>query len=919
MKGKFQININLKTHKSVKYFYFFVIGILFMFSNISQSNARLNGFGQLTSGATGVTANTVDLTQISNDEVKTISIEIPPISKNNSSTKTKPYDFPPLPKETEQEVAILISQEPITKELIQKLKASFPEIQLRHKFEHVFHGISIKGPVEKLEEVEKYVTGLSNERLIENNESLDDLNRTTQPDLSIKRLIESENQHNIKENRQINPPIKRLIETENDRDSKQENRKGAQASLSIKRSIEQKSQHEADQSNQSAQNNLTEGTAQNNTFQLFPSYTYELKTNPSVQKQLISKNSINYIGTDAVRHIKDKNGNRLTGKGIKVGIIDTGIDYTHIDLRKSYVKGFDFIDNDLDPMETENLGPLSTFHGTHVAGVIAANGKMTGIAPDAEIYVYRALGPGGFGTTEMIIAAIEQAIKDQVDILNLSLGVSINGPDLPTSIALDKAVEKGIIAVTSNGNSGPEIWTVGSPGTSERAISVGASTPEIEIPYLEYAGQQFRLTPMIGSAPWNLNRSYKIVDGSLGKREDLANIPLDEKIVLIKRGEITFNEKVLNAKEQGAKAVLIYNNEEGEFFAQLETEVDIPAALLTKEEGEKLLQLSQQNQTFAKIIRKTEEDLLADFSSRGPVTYTWDIKPDLVAPGVAIESTVPGGYLTLQGTSMSAPHVAGAAALLKQVYPDFTPAQIKALLMNTSKLLQNEQAQTYQPYEQGAGRIDLVKALQSNSIVHPASLRLGKITGTKLVEKTKYVTVENISDEPVHYTFSTPPRSDEINWDLPLPFTLEPKQKMKVKIGMEVKDQHKQNDIYNGYLTMHANTQMIHIPYLYVVNEPDYPRIMAFSMETTKQKDEYEYEVYLPGGADEFGIALFDPDTFQFVEYLDWGRKIKRGTVTKKGKIKENIKPGIYIAVAFAKKEGREDYLDQLVEIGSLF
>ena len=355
MKGKFQININLKTHKLVKYFYFFVIGILFMFSNISQSNARLNEFGQISRGAPGVTGNTNDTSQFSNDEVKTISIEIPPISKNNSSTKTKPYDFPPLPKETEQEVAILISQEPITKELIQKLKASFPEIQLRHKFEHVFHGISIKGPVEKLEEVEKYVTGLSNERLIENNESLDDLNRTTQPDLSIKRLIESENQHNIKENRQINPPIKRLIETENDRDSKQENRKGAQASLSIKRSIEQKSQHEADQSNQSAQNNLTEGTAQNNTFQLFPSYTYELKTNPSVQNQLISKNSTNYIGTDAVRHIKDKNGNRLTGKGIKVGIIDTGIDYTHIDLRKSYVKGFDVIDNDLDPMETENL------------------------------------------------------------------------------------------------------------------------------------------------------------------------------------------------------------------------------------------------------------------------------------------------------------------------------------------------------------------------------------------------------------------------------------------------------------------------------------------------------------------------------------------------------------------------------------
>src|SRR5690606_5387017 len=139
--------------------------------------------------------------------------------------------------------------------------------------------------------------------------------------------------------------------------------------------------------------------------------------------------------------------------------------------------------------------------------------------------------------------------------------------------------------------------------------------------------------------------------------------------------------------------------------------------------------------------------------------------------------------------------------------------------------------------------------------------------------------------------------------------------KTKIKIGLEVKDEHKQNQIFNGYLTMHANSQTIQIPYLYVVNEPNYPRIMAFSLETTKQTDVVKYEVYLPGGADEFGIALFEADTFQFVEFLDVVKNMKRGLVTKKAKLKRKIHSGVYIAVAFAKKEGKEDYVEQVVEI----
>ena len=163
----------------------------------------------------------------------------------------------------------------------------------------------------------------------------------------------------------------------------------------------------------------------------------------------------------------------FTGKGVKVGVIDTGIDYHHPDLQANYKGGFDLVDFDDDPMETEGEG--ATDHGTHVAGIIAADGKMKGIAPDADIYAYRALGPGGAGSSVQVIAAIEEAVKDGMDVINLSLGNDVNGPDWPTSKAVNKAIELGVVVVVAAGNSGPDTWTVGSPATSPDAITVGAS------------------------------------------------------------------------------------------------------------------------------------------------------------------------------------------------------------------------------------------------------------------------------------------------------------------------------------------------------------------------------------------------------------------------------------------------------------
>lgn len=629
-----------------------------------------------------------------------------------------------------------------------------------------------------------------------------------------------------------------------------------------------------------------------------------------------SGENIRTIEGDIIRGIFDQNNNRLTGKGVTVGIVDTGIDYHHPDLSRNYKKGADFVDGDDDPMESKIPNSHHTIHGTHVAGIVAANGRLMGVAPEATLVVYRALGPTGSGTTEQVLAAIEQAIKDKVDILNLSLGNSINGPDLPISIALNNAAEHGIVPVASAGNSGPNLWTVGSPGTASKAISVGASTPPMKIPYLTMSGldEKIRLEPMPGTAPWELDRSYPIAFGKLGKKEQLKDVK--GKIVLIERGDLTFTEKILNAQENGAAAVIIFNNTEGKFYGNVEMEMAIPAAVIPKKEGKIIEKQIKKGAPTARIDLKTEKDLLAPFSSRGPVTATWEIKPDVLAPGVNIVSTIPRGYLSLQGTSMAAPHVAGACALLKQAHPEWGPEEIKAALMNTALKVKDEIGNVYETYEQGAGRIQIEKAVKTKSLVIPSSLHFGKFKRkeTGRVHK-QYITIENISGVKQNYSFIIPKLENGIEWGLPRSFSLEPNEKKTVEIQLAVNPNVLDKNLYNGFLELQAGTQTISLPYLYVLEEPDYPRVMGFDFGIGDGGDVFRYEVYLPGGADEFGIALFDPDTHQFIGFVDAMRDLERGLLQKEVN-KEDLPPdGLYIAKVFAKKEGKEDEIETIIAI----
>ena len=629
--------------------------------------------------------------------------------------------------------------------------------------------------------------------------------------------------------------------------------------------------------------------------------------------------SVPFIGGEEIRGYFDAQNHRLTGSGVKVGVIDTGIDYNHPDLKKVYKGGRDLVDQDDDPMETIGSPLVATAHGTHVAGIIAANGNLKGVAPEAQIYAYRALGPGGTGDTESVIAAIDATIRDKMDIINLSLGNSINGPDLPITLALNRAVEQGITAVVSSGNAGPNAWTVGSPGTSSKAISVGASSPPIKSPYLQVGlGANVKDLPLyavMGTKSWKFASYRQLANGGYGRPSDLKDVK--NKIVLVKRGKINMTEKILNVQREGGIAVIIANNGDAPILYRVEMPVQIPAVWITKNDGEFLVSHWRRNkQQSIKMVYKEEADLLAPFSSRGPVTVSWEIKPDLVAPGIAIDSTIPGGHVALQGTSMSAPHVTGAAALLKQAHPNWTPEQIKSALMTTAKHLRNKEGNYYKTYEQGAGRLQLHEAVNVDTFFYPSSITLGLFDKKEGENKhIKKLVVENTNEAVQHYSFSIPKDEKGLNWNLPLAFSLQPNEKKEVEIGLSINAKELEKGMYDGYLGVHEGAKTLYIPYLYLKEEPNYPKIMGFQFSDGDNLDSYRYEMYVPCGGDEMMIALYDFSSLRFKGFLDYSTPAPSGFVQKEVPRSRLPEPGIYHAVISIKKAGISKELQQVIEI----
>lgn len=453
--------------------------------------------------------------------------------------------------------------------------------------------------------------------------------------------------------------------------------------------------------------------------------------------------SIPLIGADIPR------SEGFEGNGIKIAIIDTGVDYNHHDLfgfgpTGKVIGGYDFVDNDEQPMDTNG-------HGTEVAGIIAADGNLKGVAPKAKLLAYRVSATGESVSSEFIVSAIHRAIKEKADIINISLGVNKTNEELDRAVS--EAVKHGIVVVAAAGNSGPGIRTIGSPAESIDVITVGASYNNITssiVSTLEINKKQYEVIPMRGTTPLSEPIIGKVVFGGYGRNSDLINASVKDSILLVERGsdakdeKVFFSEKEYNAAQSGAKAIIVYNNEPGIFFGELvhpdsrlNYKPTIPALSMSRDDGLALKTILQ-NETIANLNVFYHPDFVTPFSSRGPVSPFY-IKPDMVAPGVFVNSTSIGNrYNFTSGTSFAAPHVSGAAAILLQKNPDLEPSEIASLLSTTSDPVSNPYGDIFPVEIAGSGRINLAKAFSADLIIIPHNLVFNlsqeNPTGTKSLQ-----------------------------------------------------------------------------------------------------------------------------------------------------------------------------------------
>ena len=451
-------------------------------------------------------------------------------------------------------------------------------------------------------------------------------------------------------------------------------------------------------------------------------------TNDNITFELFLENSRPHIGAEYPLDIG------ADGEGIKIAVIDTGVNFEHPDLfgigdEGKILGGYDFIENDSTPQDTNG-------HGTQVAGIIAADGEITGIAPKSKILAYRVSEDGEAVSSELIIKAIKQAIIDGADIINISLGVDVIHDD--NDHAVNEVVDSGIIVVVAAGNSGPDEKTIGSPGANPNAITVGATyndTGSSIVSTLQVDKKQFQVLPMLGTEVIPEKIMAEIQFGEFGREQDLKKIDAKNKIILVERGGETedeivyFSEKERVASINNALAIIVYNNEPGIFYGELIHEFipenyvpTIPALSITLEDGLVLKQMLE-NKSIGTIDVFNHPDFVAMFSSRGPVSPFYD-KPDLVAPGVFVETTsLSDKYSITSGTSYAAPHVSGAIALLLSKNPDLTHQEIKSKLITTSELVTDPYGNEFPMDAGGTGRIDIKKAFNSELIISPPNLR----------------------------------------------------------------------------------------------------------------------------------------------------------------------------------------------------
>ncbi|HAX81260.1 MAG TPA: peptidase S8, partial [Actinobacteria bacterium] len=411
-------------------------------------------------------------------------------------------------------------------------------------------------------------------------------------------------------------------------------------------------------------------------------------------------------------------------------------------------------------------------HGTHVSGIVGANGEVIGVAPDVTFGAYRVFGCDGSTTADIMIAAMERALADDMDILNMSIGSAFTWPQYPTAVASDLLVDAGMVVVASIGNSGANgTFSAGAPGLGAKVIGVAAFENTMAVfPVAEVLGYGeieatdvgYNLMEFSAAPPTSGTEEIVFVGQGCDADLPLAANP-SGKIALMVRGVCPFAEKAQNAYDEGATAVVIHNNQPGNFSGTLGVPPATPQIVvsISREDGLYIRSLDAPVEwTWTARVAAFPNPgagLIASFSSYG-LSPDLALKPDIGAPGGNIYSTYPlekGGYANLGGTSMSSPHVAGAAALMLEARPSTPAALMRDLLQNSADPAHwfgsSNPAYREPVHRQGAGMLDIDDAILQDTIVSPGKLALGESGGTD-DGIVRQIRITNTSSDPITYT-----------------------------------------------------------------------------------------------------------------------------------------------------------------------
>ncbi len=483
------------------------------------------------------------------------------------------------------------------------------------------------------------------------------------------------------------------------------------------------------------------------------------------------------------------------GEGIKIAIVDSGVDIRHPCFAdagyasQNQLGDRRFTNNKVIAAKVfNNKTPQQNFtaeaidsHGTHVAGTAGCNFAtpatvsgvdipydMSGVAPRALLGNYNVFpSDTGSARSEDIVNALESAYADGFDIANMSLGGGANGIQDLLTIAVDNLDQANMVVAVAAGNAGPGHFTIQSPGSAARALTAGSSTVPhfVGAPVTVGGTTHGAASGEFAVVSADLTAALAVVPGTtngLSTACAALNVSLSGAIALISRGACTFSQKIRNAQNAGAIAVLVANNQQGDPTAMASdgtpNQPTVPAYMVSLGTGQALLGSNGAATTIGASLAyflTSNVDFMAGSSGQGPTDVDFRVKPDVVAPGVNVLSSIPVAFCEgdpcfafFQGTSMATPHLAGSAAIVRWLHPQLGASEVRSAIVNTSDqgVLKtfDTGAIVADPQVGGSGRENLLSAANARVALDPVSVSFGSVPSGSGQTRTVNVELTNL-------------------------------------------------------------------------------------------------------------------------------------------------------------------------------